>query len=297
MRFITYLGADGEGIAVASSDGYRGLPVTSLGADLKQLLARGGEALNDAAERLSKCAALTAGEFRLLPPIPTPDKIICIGLNYADHSKESGFEPPAYPTVFARYATSLIGHEAAIVRPKCSDQLDYEGELAVIIGRGGRHIPEADALDHVGGYSIFNDGSIRDYQFKSPQWTVGKTFDQTGGFGPELVTPDELPAGCKGLRLETRLNGEVVQSASTDDLIFSVARLISILSEAITLSPGDVIVSGTPAGVGLARKPPLWMKPGDVCEVAVEGVGRLVNPIAQEVASEAATSGHLAKES
>ena len=285
MRFITYLAADGEGVAVATPDGYRGAAVRSLGADLKQLLAQGGDALSAAAERLSKSEVLDAEKFRLLPPIPAPDKIICIGLNYLDHSRESGFEPPAYPTVFARYATSLVAHGAPIVRPDCSNQLDYEGELAVIIGRGGRHIPEAHALEHVGGYSIFNDGSIRDYQFKSPQWTVGKTFDGTGGFGPELVTPDELPPGCKGLKLETRLNGEVVQSASTDELIFDVARLISILSEAITLSPGDVIVSGTPAGVGLARKPPLWMKPGDVCEVSVERVGRLINPIAQEAES------------
>jgi len=282
MRFITYLGAGGEGVALATSNGYRGLPVATLGADLKQLLARGGDALRAAAERLADSEIVDLEKARLLPPIPMPDKIICIGLNYLDHSKESGFEPPAYPTVFARYATSLVAHDAPIIRPNCSEQLDYEGELAVIIGRGGRHIAEADALGHVGGYSIFNDGSIRDYQFKSPQWTVGKTFDQTGGFGPELVTPDELPLGCKGLRLETRLNGEVVQSASTDDLIFGVARLISILSEAITLAPGDVIVSGTPAGVGLARKPPLWMKPGDVCEVTVEGVGRLSNPIIQE---------------
>jgi 2-keto-4-pentenoate hydratase/2-oxohepta-3-ene-1,7-dioic acid hydratase in catechol pathway len=289
MRFITYLAADGEGVAIATSAGYRGATVRWLGADLKQLLARGGDALGQAAGRLSKCEVLDDGELRLLPPIPAPDKIICIGLNYADHSKESGFELPAYPTVFARYATSLVGHETPIVRPDCSDQLDYEGELAVIIGRGGWHISRAEALDHVGGYSIFNDGSIRDYQFKSPQWTMGKTFDRTGGFGPELVTPDELPPGCKGLRLETRLNGEVVQSASTDDLIFDVARLISILSEAITLSPGDIIVSGTPAGVGLARKPPLWMKPGDICEVAVERVGRLINPITQEVSLAAKT--------
>lgn len=295
MRFITYLAAEGEGIAIATSAGYRGAPVRSLGADLKRLLARGGDALSEAAERLSKSEVVDVEEVQLLPPIPAPDKIICIGLNYADHSKESGFEPPTYPTVFARYATSLVSHGSAIVRPNCSNQLDYEGELAVIIGRGGRHISEADALDHVGGYAIFNDGSIRDYQFKSPQWTMGKTFDRTGGFGPELVTPDELPPGCKGLRLETRLNGEVVQSASTDELIFDVARLISILSEAITLSPGDVIVSGTPAGVGLARKPPLWMKPGDICEVAVERVGRLINPIAQEGASETESSARPAQ--
>ena len=197
MRFITYHGADGEGVAVAGSDGYRGLSVAALGADLKQLLARGGDALREAADRLANGEVIDLETARVLPPIPTPDKIICIGLNYVDHSKESGFEPPTYPTVFARYATSLVGHASPIVRPNCSDQLDYEGELAVIIGRGGRHIAEADALDHVGGYSLFNDGSIRDYQFKSPQWTMGKTFDQTGGFGPELVTPEELPRGCK----------------------------------------------------------------------------------------------------
>ncbi|MDP3747681.1 MAG: fumarylacetoacetate hydrolase family protein [Phenylobacterium sp.] len=295
MRFISYRSSGAEGLAVAAADGYRGLSTAALGADLKALMARGPDALLRAAAQLAGGEVIDLGQVTLLPPIPSPDKIICIGLNYADHSKESGFEPPAYPTVFARYATSLVAHGAPIIRPGCSEQLDYEGELAVIIGRGGRHIREEDALDHVGGYSVFNDGSIRDYQFKSPQWTVGKTFDATGGFGPELVSPDELPPGCKGLRLETRLNGEVVQSASTDDLIFDVARLIAILSEAITLAPGDVIVSGTPAGVGLARKPPLWMKPGDVCEVAVERVGRLINPIGEETASAAWPAAHEAQ--
>jgi 2-keto-4-pentenoate hydratase/2-oxohepta-3-ene-1,7-dioic acid hydratase in catechol pathway len=282
MRFITYMSNQGEGVAVREADAYRGLSVAELGSDLVGLLAQGDGALTRAVDRLAQGPTIDLDRVELLPPIPRPEKIICIGLNYADHSKESGFEVPAYPTVFARYATSLVAHGASIIRPNCSDQLDYEGELAVVIGRGGRHIAEADALDHVGGYSLFNDASIRDYQFKSPQWTVGKTFDGTGPFGPELVTPDELPPGCKGLKIETRLNGQVVQSASTDDLIFDVARLISILSEAITLAPGDVIVSGTPAGVGLARKPPLWMKPGDICEVEVARLGVLKNPIAQE---------------
>lgn len=291
MRFITYRTSGYEGVAVATPEGYRGLSIPALGADLATLLWQGPEVLRAATTRLARAAPIDLAAVTLLPPIPRPDKIICIGLNYFDHSKESGFEPPGYPTVFARYATSLVAHGAPIIRPACSDQLDYEGELAVIIGRGGRHIREDEALDHVGGYSVFNDGSIRDYQFKSPQWTVGKTFDGTGGFGPELVTPDELPPGCKGMRLETRLNGEVVQSAAIDDLIFDVAKLISILSQAITLSPGDVIVSGTPAGVGLARKPPLWMKPGDVCEVEIAGVGRLVNPIAQETPSAAKAAG------
>ena len=283
MRWITYRTPDGaEAVGIASAGGYRGLAVTELGADLLGLLRAGADAQARAAARLASEPLIGADTIAWLPVLPRPDKIICIGLNYVAHSAESGFQPPDYPTVFARYASSLVAHGASMIRPNASEQLDYEGELAVVIGRAGRHIAEADALGHVAGYSIFNDGSIRDYQRKSPQWTIGKTFDLTGGFGPELVTADELPPGCKGLEIETRLNGEVVQHAAIDDLIFDVARLISILSEAISLAPGDVIVSGTPAGIGAARTPPLWMKPGDVCEVTVERVGTLSNPIAQE---------------
>lgn len=283
MRWISYRMPDGaEAVGIAAAGGYRGLPVAELGADLLTLVTKGKDAQARAARQLASQPVIAADAITFLPVIPRPPKIICIGLNYLAHSEEAGFKVPEYPTVFARYATSLVAHRAPIVRPIASEQLDYEGELAVIIGRSGRHIPAGEALDHVAGYSVFNDGSIRDYQLKSPQWTMGKTFDGTGGFGPELVTADELPAGCKGLSLETRLNGQVVQRASTDDLIFDVARLISILSEAITLAPGDVIVSGTPAGIGAARKPPLWMKPGDVCEVTVEGVGTLSNPIVHE---------------
>lgn len=283
MRWISYRMPDGaEAVGIAAAGGYRGLPVAELGADLLTLVTKGKDAQARAARQLALQPVIAADAITFLPVIPRPPKIICIGLNYLAHSEEAGFKVPEYPTVFARYATSLVAHRAPIVRPIASEQLDYEGELAVIIGRSGRHLPAGEALDHVAGYSVFNDGSIRDYQLKSPQWTMGKTFDGTGGFGPELVTADELPAGCKGLSLETRLNGQVVQRASTDDLIFDVARLISILSEAITLAPGDVIVSGTPAGIGAARKPPLWMKPGDVCEVTVEGVGTLSNPIVHE---------------
>jgi 2-keto-4-pentenoate hydratase/2-oxohepta-3-ene-1,7-dioic acid hydratase in catechol pathway len=285
MRWITYRTPQGvEAVGLADEGGYRGLPVAELGADLLALVAEGKEAQARAAARLASQPLIAVEAIAFLPVIPRPPKIICIGLNYVAHSAEAGFETPSYPAVFARYATSLVAHGAPILRPTVSEQLDFEGELAVIIAKGGRHIAQADALDHVGGYSIFNDGSIRDYQRKSAQWTMGKTFDATGGFGPELVTPDAVPPGGKGLRLETRLNGQVVQSASTDDLIFDVARLIVILSEVMTLCPGDVIVSGTPAGIGAARKPPLWMKPGDLCEVSIEGVGTLSNPIAQEEA-------------
>jgi 2-keto-4-pentenoate hydratase/2-oxohepta-3-ene-1,7-dioic acid hydratase in catechol pathway len=215
----------------------------------------------------------------LLPPLANPGKILCIGLNYADHIAETGHTAPTYPEVFARFSSTLIGHGAPLRRPDASTQLDFEGELAVVIGRGGRHISTAAALDHVAGYSIFNDATLRDYQFKTRQWTMGKNFDGTGAFGPVLVTPDELPAGAKGLRLRTRLNGVVMQDSHTGHLAFDVAALISLLSEVMTLAPGDVIVTGTPSGVGFTRKPPVFMQPGDVCEIELEGVGLLRNPV------------------
>lgn len=236
------------------------------------------------AEGLAKGEEIDLEEVTLLPLIATPPKIFCIGLNYLDHAAESPYKDrPTYPAVFPRYATSLVGHGQPIVRPQVSEQLDFEGELVAVIGKGGRHIRKADALNHLAGYSIFNEGSIRDYQFKSPQWTVGKNFDDTGAFGPVLVTTDELPAGAHGLRIETRLNGTVMQQGNTADLIFPVAELIATLSEAITLQPGDVIVTGTPAGIGWARRPPVFMKDGDVCEVEIEGIGTLRNPVRDEV--------------
>ena len=251
--------------------------------DLEYLIATGNHALHDAYDILTtgSCVDLTAAEF--LPPLQNSGKIICIGLNYADHAAESGFQAPSYPTVFARFNSSLVGHRIPIIRPAVSAQLDYEGELVAVIGLGGRNIPVDRALGHVIGYSIFNDASVRDYQFKSRQWTMGKNFDRTGAFGPMFVTADELPPGAKGLRIETRLNGEVVQSASTAQMIFDVANLVSILSEGMTLNPGDIIVTGTPSGVGWFRDPKLLMKPGDVCEVEIEQIGTLLNPIMQEV--------------
>ncbi len=287
MRFVTYVSAGQRGLAVRREDGgCLGLPETD-GAHpgaLGDVIAAGGDALERAHEILVRRGReLDLATVDILPPLVRPPKIICIGLNYAAHSAESGFEQPAYPTVFARFASSLVGHDAPVVRPAASEQLDFEGEFAAVIGVGGRHIDERRALDHVAGYSVFNDVSVRDFQFKSPQWTVGKNFDATGVFGPDFVTSDELPAGASGLRMETRLNGEVVQSASTDQMVFSVARLVAILSEAMTLEPGDVIVTGTPAGVGVGRKPPLWMKAGDVVEVEVEGLGLLRSPIVDQV--------------
>ena len=218
--------------------------------------------------------------LQLLPPIPNPGKIICIGLNYADHAKEGGNPIPTYPAIFLRTTTSLVAHGQPMLRPTCSEQLDYEAELAIVIGRRAKNVSEAAALSHVAGYACFNDGSVRDYQRKSSQWTVGKNFDSTGAFGPDLVTPDELPSGAHGLRVVSRLNGQLMQNGTTADMIFPVARTIAIIAATMTLEPGDVIITGTPAGVGYARKPPVFMKPGDVCEVEIEGIGILSNPIA-----------------
>lgn len=283
MRFAMYEVNGRPGIAVPDGDALRGYASghALYPGDLDSLLAAGADLAG--VDKLLRAAPVVAKEgLRRLPPLRRPGKILCVGLNYAAHSREAGFEPPDYPTLFARFSTSLVGHEAPIVQPRVSAELDYEGELAVVIGRAGRNIPKARALDHVAGYALFNDASIRDFQRKTPQWTVGKNFDGTGPFGPHLVTPDELPPGCKGLRLQTRLNGQVMQEASTSDMLFDVETLIATLSVVMTLEPGDVIVTGTPPGVGHARKPPVFMKPGDVCEVEAEGLGVLRNTVAAE---------------
>jgi acylpyruvate hydrolase len=287
MRFAALSTNGKEALAIETAGALRGFFAgdAEYPGELSALVAQGHDALVEAGRRLASGREFGAGEVQFLPPLPRPPKIICVGLNYAEHTKEGGFEPPTYPTIFARFASSLIGHQAPLIRPRVSTLFDYEGEVVAVIGREGRHISKAKALDHVAGYSIFNDASVRDYQLRTPQWTVGKNFDGTGAFGPWLVTPDEVPSGAKGLRLQTRLNGEVLQHASTADLIFDVATLISLLSEAFTLEVGDVIVTGTPSGVGHARTPKIYMKQGDVCEVEVEGLGILTNPILDEAQS------------
>lgn len=215
------------------------------------------------------------------PVIPNPDKIICVGLNYHAHIAETGREETPNPVLFARYAGSQIGHGAALIKPLESDEFDYEGEVAVIIGKPGRRISEADALDHVAGYACYNDASVRDWQKHTHQFMPGKTFASTGGFGPWMVTADEIPDPTK-MRLQTRLNGETVQDTTLDMLVTSIPRLIAYCSTILPLLPGDVIVSGTPGGVGARRSPPLWMKDGDICEIEVSGVGILSNPIKAE---------------
>jgi 2-keto-4-pentenoate hydratase/2-oxohepta-3-ene-1,7-dioic acid hydratase in catechol pathway len=227
-------------------------------------------------------AQVPASDTCLLVPIPRPPKILCIGLNYRSHAIETGMAIPDYPIVFTRYPTSLTAHDTPLLCPAASDNFDFEAELVAVIGTAGRHIPKARALDHVAGYSICNEGSVRDFQFKSSQWLMGKNFDRSGSFGPEIVTADELPPGAAGLRIQCRLNGETLQDSDIDDLIFDVATLVSELSEVMTLEPGDIIITGTPPGVGFVRKPPLFMKAGDVCEIESEGIGILRNSVVDE---------------
>jgi acylpyruvate hydrolase len=287
VRFLTFKSNGEEGLGILDSSGeVRGLLVGDqrFPGNLDELVGDSDEALHAAGKLLLTGKVFDQQTITLLPPLSASAKIICIGLNYAAHTLEGGFQPQTYPAVFTRFNSSLIGHRAPLVRPRVSDKLDYEGEMVAVIGRGGRYIAKADALSHVIAYSVFNDGSIRDYQMKTAQWTVGKNFDGTGAFGPYLVTADELPQGATGLKLQTRLNGQIMQDASTADLIFDVATLVSTLSEAFTLQRGDIIVTGTPSGVGFARKPPLFMKAGDVCEIEIEGVGTLVNPVVDEAA-------------
>lgn len=219
----------------------------------------------------------------LAPVIPDPDKIVCVGMNYRDHVAETGRSVTEKPSLFARYAGSQVGQGAAMIRPKVSEQFDFEGELAVIIGKECRHVSEADALSVVAGYACYNDGSVRDWQRHTTQFLPGKTFAGTGAFGPWMVTADEIP-DPSALTLETRLNGEVVQHTTTDLMIATIPQVIAYMSAVLPLLPGDVIVSGTPGGIGAKRTPPLWMKAGDVVEVEISNIGVLSNPIVDEAA-------------
>jgi acylpyruvate hydrolase len=286
MRFATYLRKGQPRIAVVNGAVAIDLndAQPQVNADLRCAL-RVGDDLSGAARlaMASKAPRQPLASLTYAPLLPEPGKTICLGLNYFDHAKEAGRDKPEYPWLFYRGASSLLGHGQPGRVPAVSSKFDYEGELAVVIGaRVPRHVPRADALKHVFGYSCFNDMSVRDFQKRTPQWTIGKNFDATGGFGPALVTADELPPGAEGLRLQTRLNGQLMQDANTRDMVFSVAEIIALLAECMTLDPGDVIVMGTPAGVGQSRTPPVWMKAGDTIEVSIEQIGTLENPIAAE---------------
>jgi 2-keto-4-pentenoate hydratase/2-oxohepta-3-ene-1,7-dioic acid hydratase in catechol pathway len=248
---------------------------------LRTILAAG--ALEKLERTLEDSAAPNYGmeEVILLPPIPDPAKIVCVGLNYDEHRAETGREPTGHPVLFSRFADSQVGHGSPIVKPRNSDRLDYEGELAVVVGKAGRHVSRAEALGHVAGYACYDDASVRDFQAHTHQYLPGKNFPATGSFGPHIVTADEIPDPSE-LILTTRLNGEEVQRGSVAQMIFDVPRLISYISSFTNLRPGDVIATGTPGGVGFKRQPPLFLKDGDEVEVEISGIGVLRNPVVSE---------------
>ncbi|MGA9672342.1 MAG: fumarylacetoacetate hydrolase family protein [Terracidiphilus sp.] len=280
MRIANFETQGIPGIAADEGTGWHGLTQRDSGfpGTLPDLIAQGADLLL-VGTSLGQSPEVDLNAVHLLPPVPVPPKILCVGLNYDDHLEESGLKKPAYPELFARFATSLISHQEPIRRPRESIALDYEAELAVVIGEPGRRIPHDQALDHVAGYSLFNDATVRDFQLRTPQWTIGKNFDGTGSFGLWLVTPDAMPPGASGLRIQGRLNGRVMQDARTDQLIFSVPVLVAMISVAMSLERGDVIITGTPGGVGAARKPPVYMQPSDIFEVEIEGLGVLTNSV------------------
>jgi acylpyruvate hydrolase len=286
MRFATYVREGQPRVAVVDGDVAIDLNEAQphVNADLRTAL-RNGADLAEAARAAMDSAAprQPLAGLTYAPLLPEPGKTICLGLNYFDHAKEAGRDKPEYPWFFYRGASSLLAHREPALLPRVSSKFDYEGELAVVIGaRVPRHVPQAGALEYVFGYSCFNDMSVRDFQKRTPQWTIGKNFDRTGGFGPVLVTADELPPGAVGLRIQSRLNDHVMQDANTRDMIFSVAETIALLAQCMTLDPGDAIIMGTPAGVGQSRTPPVWMKAGDRVEVVIERIGTLHNPIDAE---------------
>ncbi|MBN2579862.1 MAG: fumarylacetoacetate hydrolase family protein [Pirellulales bacterium] len=285
MYLISYLSSQGPRAAAVRDkqcfDLHRADP--SLPASINQLLGLGPEGLRRAETALAHAAPLAPDEFRPAPPVPRPEKILCVGLNYADHAFESGMAPPSEPVLFCKLPSTVIGDWQPIVLPRVSQEVDYEAELVVVIGRGGRHIPREKALRHVAGYCCGNDVSARDWQLHKPggQWLLGKTFDSFAPIGPAIVTADEVP-DPHNLKILLRLNGQVMQKSCTDQLIFPVDYLVSYISDVCTLAPGDLIFTGTPPGVGFARRPPVFLKPGDVVEVEIEKLGVLRNPVAAE---------------
>ncbi|OXR50039.1 5-carboxymethyl-2-hydroxymuconate isomerase [Pusillimonas sp. T2] len=285
MRLLSFVGRNGQSGYGAQIDDTH---VANLGAilghryaDLRALL--GGNGLAEAKAALAIAPVLSIHEIKLLPVIPNPDKIICVGLNYETHRKETGRPVEQHPSIFTRFAASQIAAGDPILVPRVSTALDYEGELALVIGRPGRYIKAENAFDHVAGYACYNDGSIRDWQRHSHQFTPGKNFVGTGAFGPYMVTADEI-SDIEAQTLTTRLNGEIMQQAKISDMIFSIGQIIEYVSSFTPLEPGDVIATGTPGGVGFKREPQVYMKPGDICEIEITKVGLLRNPIAQDLA-------------
>ena len=258
---------------------------SKLSGDLGEVLAKlNGDlkSLGDLAKKATARVPLKGIKYAL--PVRRPGKVVCLGLNYLEHVKEGPNRDniPKFPSIFMRGLTSMVPHEQPIIRPKASEQLDYEAEMMLIVGKRAKHLTMANATSCIAGYSCSNEGSVREFQRKTTQWDMGKNFDRTGGFGPWLVTADELPDAGKGLKIESRLNGTVMQSVNTDNMMFPVAEMLVYITQGITLEPGDIVITGTPSGVGFARKPPIFMRGGDTCEIDIEGVGVLVNPIVDE---------------
>ncbi len=286
MRFATIQTPLGTHAALVQGDRYIDLHATDpeLPASLRRLIEDWPSALRavQQATQHQKVIEYQASDVKLLPPIPDPPKIVCLGLNYADHAKEGGVPIPKDPVLFSKYATALIGQGDAIVLPPVSKEVDYEAELVVVVSKGGRNLSPEQAMKHVGGYTIGHDVSARDWQLKKDgkQWMVGKTFDTFAPTGPVLVTADEIP-NPHNLAIGLRLNGEIMQNSNTNQMIFSVGTVLAYLSQVFTLQPGDLIFTGTPPGVGFARKPPVYLKAGDVVEVEIELLGVLRNPVVQ----------------
>ena len=285
MRLVSFAHADRTSFGIVTDDGIidAGRRLKGEFASLRDVLGAGALSVLKGLQGVAP--DIDADAIRYLPVIADPAaKFLCVGVNYMPHIKEMGRERPDYPVIFVRFADSLVGHGDALVRPRVSEQYDYEGELAVVIGKTARHVPRERALEHVAGYSCFNDGSVRDYQRHGLQWTPGKNFHASGAFGPHLVTAEEVPDPT-ALHLQTRLNGTVVQDEDVAELCFDIPALISYCSTWTELTPGDVIVTGTPGGVGAGRKPPLWMRAGDTVEVEITHIGTLTNAIVDEDAA------------
>jgi 2-keto-4-pentenoate hydratase/2-oxohepta-3-ene-1,7-dioic acid hydratase in catechol pathway len=286
MKLITYQSATGPRVAGVRDDACVDLNAADpyVPADIKELLAQGSDGIHRARQALAAGKPMALSELRLMPAVHNPGKILCIGLNYADHASETGAKQPPEPVVFAKLSSTISGDWQPIVLPTVSSQVDYEAELVVVIGPPGRHIPMEKAREHIAAYCCGNDVSARDWQIHKPggQWMLGKSFDTFAPIGPALVTADEiLEPNC--LKIQLRLNGRLMQDSSTSRFIFPVERLVSYVSDVCTLSPGDLIFTGTPAGVGFARKPPVFLQPGDAVEVAIEKIGTLRNPVVAEL--------------